>query len=79
MHNHPRLISLITILLVAQLVISSCTVLGPDYEEPKVDWLEDWRSTVYPTAESKLQEQAKSIEDQLINAVNVPGEDLDKV
>jgi len=37
-------------LLLAVLASSACTTLGPDYREPRVDWLQDWRSTVYGEA-----------------------------
>ena len=62
MYTCFQIIRLIIALLATLLVLSSCTVLGPDYQEPEVDWLEDWRSTVYPTAESKLQVQAQSLQ-----------------
>jgi len=29
------------------LLLPACTTLGPDYEEPEVDWVEDWESTLY--------------------------------
>jgi len=62
MPNKSLTIRLITLLLAASLTISGCTVLGPDYEEPEVTWLDDWRTTVYPTAEGKLEEQANSLQ-----------------
>jgi NodT family efflux transporter outer membrane factor (OMF) lipoprotein len=29
------------------LLLSACTTLGPDYEEPVVDWLQKWQPTAY--------------------------------
>ena len=62
MPNIARIARLIASLLSALLVIGGCTVLGPDYEEPEVTWLDDWRSTVYPTTEGTLEEQANSLQ-----------------
>ena len=28
-------------------VISACATLGPDYEEPRVGWVEDWETSLY--------------------------------
>lgn len=28
-------------------VLTACTTLGPDYEEPKVDWVEQWQTDLY--------------------------------
>lgn len=33
--------------ILSALLLSACTTLGPDYEEPKVDWLKDWQSDLY--------------------------------
>ena len=27
--------------------LSACTIVGPDFEEPVVDWLQEWQPTVY--------------------------------
>jgi NodT family efflux transporter outer membrane factor (OMF) lipoprotein len=27
--------------------LAACTTLGPDYQEPEVAWLDDWRTTLY--------------------------------
>ena len=35
------------LLLVLAAGLSACTTLGPDYEEPRVDWLEGWKTTLY--------------------------------
>ncbi|MBE9527442.1 MAG: efflux transporter outer membrane subunit [Proteobacteria bacterium] len=29
------------------LMLSACTVVGPDYEEPVVEWLQDWQPSAY--------------------------------
>ena len=29
------------------LTLSACTTLGPDYQEPKVDWLKQWQPSAY--------------------------------
>ena len=34
-------------LLCGSLVLGACTTLGPEYQEPEVDWLQDWRASVY--------------------------------
>ena len=34
-------------LLGALLMVTACTTLGPDYQEPKVDWLDDWQTSLY--------------------------------
>ena len=62
-------------------MVSGCTVLGPDYQEPEVDWLNDWQSSAYPTAENKEDEQETALQlwwhlfndpilNQLIDAAN---------
>jgi NodT family efflux transporter outer membrane factor (OMF) lipoprotein len=34
-------------LLCGSLVLGACTTLGPEYQEPEVDWLQNWQSSVY--------------------------------
>lgn len=34
-------------LLCAALSLNACTTLGPDYQEPGVDWLVDWQTSLY--------------------------------
>ena len=34
-------------ILFATMCLSSCAVLGPEYTEPKVDWLDEWRTDLY--------------------------------
>ncbi len=41
----PRLL-----LLLLALQQTACTTLGPDYREPKAEWLEHWKSTLYGQA-----------------------------
>jgi NodT family efflux transporter outer membrane factor (OMF) lipoprotein len=31
----------------AAITLSACTTLGPDYEEPQVEWLQQWQPTLY--------------------------------
>ena len=33
--------------LAATLFMGACTTLGPDYEEPRADWLKDWDRTLH--------------------------------
>lgn len=35
---------------VALLALTACTTIGPDYEEPEVEWLEDWQTDLYGQA-----------------------------
>lgn len=37
----------IPILLATALLLNGCTTLGPDFEEPKVEWLKDWQADLY--------------------------------
>jgi len=39
-------------LLCGALGLAACTTLGPDYQEPQVDWLQDWQSSVYGQADT---------------------------
>jgi len=34
----------------AALALQACTTLGPDYEEPKVEWLDEWQTDLYGQA-----------------------------
>ncbi len=36
-----------TALVCLTLLLCACTTLGPDYEEPGVDWLSDWQTDLY--------------------------------
>ncbi len=40
------------VLLCGALVLGACTTLGPDYQEPQVDWLQNWHSAAYGQADS---------------------------
>lgn len=43
-------------------LLNACTTLGPDYEEPKVDWLDDWKTTLYgqvTTPEARNEEELR--------------------
>src|SRR5688572_22764031 len=35
------------VVFVTVLVLTACTTLGPDYEEPEVAWLSNWQSDLY--------------------------------
>lgn len=40
------------------LILSACTTLGPDYQEPDVVWLQDWEPVAYgATADQSTQKQ----------------------
>ena len=41
--------------LSAALVLHACTTLGPDYRQPEVDWLDDWRTSLYGQVEAPRQ------------------------
>ena len=34
-------------LLMLAFVLNACATLGPDYQEPKIKWLDDWQSDLY--------------------------------
>ena len=36
--------------IVATTLLAACTTLGPDYEEPEVEWLQHWQSDLYGQA-----------------------------
>ena len=33
--------------LCAALALHGCTTMGPDYQLPEVDWVDDWRTSLY--------------------------------
>jgi NodT family efflux transporter outer membrane factor (OMF) lipoprotein len=35
------------VVVLAALAVNACTMLGPDYRQPSVDWLDDWQTTLY--------------------------------
>ena len=35
------------VVFVMVLMLTGCTTLGPDYEEPEVEWLSNWQSDLY--------------------------------
>jgi NodT family efflux transporter outer membrane factor (OMF) lipoprotein len=45
-HAAGRLFGRLHILMVV-MFLTSCAVLGPEYTEPKVDWLDEWQSDLY--------------------------------
>ncbi len=58
-------------------VLSACTILGPQYTEPRVGWLEDWETTLYGQTQTpilsaeerdrELEFWWKSFEDPILN------------
>jgi len=42
--------------LCAALALNACTTLGPDYEEPQVDWLDGWQTSLYGQIEAPQQQ-----------------------
>jgi NodT family efflux transporter outer membrane factor (OMF) lipoprotein len=38
------------VLAIGILILTACTTLGPDYQEPDVTWLQDWQPSAYGTA-----------------------------
>jgi outer membrane protein TolC len=42
-------------LLIVCTLLSACTTLGPDPQEPDVSWLEDWQSDLYSQASTPEQ------------------------
>jgi NodT family efflux transporter outer membrane factor (OMF) lipoprotein len=49
-------------LVTGLLLTSGCTVLGPDYQEPEVSWLNDWQPSAYPVADTKEEQQADDLQ-----------------
>mgnify|MGYP000446988259 CR=1 FL=1 len=47
MHKPARPLFLRLALMCGSLVLGACTTLGPEYQEPEVDWLQDWQSSAY--------------------------------
>ncbi len=45
-----------SVLLCGLLNLNACTTLGPEYQEPEVQWLERWQTSTYPRA-SRAQGQ----------------------
>ena len=44
-----------SVLLIATFVsLTACTTLGPDYQEPDVDWLAQWETTLYGEVEQSV-------------------------
>ncbi len=41
------------LLLMPVMLISACTTLGPDYQEPTTPWLESWRTSLYGLSRSE--------------------------
>lgn len=45
-HAACRLFARLQILML-MMFLTSCAVLGPDYKEPEVDWLDEWQTDLY--------------------------------
>ncbi len=43
-------------LLVTAIISAACTTLGPDYEEPSVEWLEEWQTDLYGQLGNQAQQ-----------------------
>ena len=43
------------------LTLNACTTLGPDYQEPEVDWLDEWHSTLYGQTGAPEQQTAADL------------------
>lgn len=61
---------LVTVLM--PVLLSGCITLGPDFEEPEVDWLADWQSDLYGQAaagpgESDLRFWWRLFDDPVLN------------
>ncbi|RKZ96498.1 MAG: TolC family protein [Gammaproteobacteria bacterium] len=53
------------LILFGLLTLVSCTIVGPDYQEPGVDWLQKWQPTAYGHSdEQKSHEQKNQINTQ---------------
>ena len=70
--RHLRLPALASVIL----ALTACTTLGPDYQEPKVEWLDRWQTDLYgqagkPGAESDedLAFWWQAFEDPTLNAL----------
>ena len=52
-----------TVLVLGLLALSACTIVGPEYEEPQVDWLQNWQPEVYKelSAHEKLLGKKKHL------------------
>ncbi|KAA1188438.1 efflux transporter outer membrane subunit [Pseudohalioglobus sediminis] len=45
----------------AAIILQACTNLGPDYEEPPVDWLQQWETDLYGQALTSAPQQAQDV------------------
>jgi NodT family efflux transporter outer membrane factor (OMF) lipoprotein len=43
------------VLLAGALAVSGCTLLGPDYRQPDVTWLDEWQPSLYGLREEKTE------------------------
>ena len=50
------------VVLAAALLLNGCTVLGPDFTEPAVPWLEKWKSDLYGQAGKGRASAAEDLE-----------------
>ncbi len=46
---------LVLIFLIVTLLLNSCTVLGPDYIEPEIDWLTKWEASTYKALDTNKE------------------------
>jgi len=56
----PAFISKATVtriaLLCAAYTLNACTILGPDYKEPELPWLDDWQTSLYGQIDTPEQQ-----------------------
>ena len=44
-----------SLLIYGAMALGGCTMLGPDYQEPEVAWLDDWQPSYYPKAATRKE------------------------
>ena len=42
-------------------LLNACTTLGPDYQEPEVNWLKDWQPSLYGQADNREAQEAADL------------------
>ena len=45
-----------TLVFASAALLLACTTLGPDYEEPDVEWVEEWQTSLYGQVDEETQE-----------------------
>ena len=49
------------VLLCAVLALSACTTLGPDYQTPEVNWIDNWQTSLYGQADTPQQQAVSDL------------------